>query len=334
MPHSSHSLRRATHADLPALGALIATSARALSRGDYTDAQIEGALRGAFGVDSQLIRDGTYFVVESDGRIAGCGGWSKRRTLFGSDQRADRDASELDPAVDAAKIRAFFIHPEFARRGLGTALLVRCEREAVAHGFRRFELMATLPGVRLYQARGYVPQPQIRWPVGPGLEIDFVPMSKEAREPDEIIESATRVDAPAILALQKLAYRSEASLYADWNLPPLTQTLDALRAEFAESVVLKAVADGVIVGSVRARREGDTWRIGRLVVHPDFRGQGLGTRLLRAIERESGDSHRIELFTAHRSSGNIRLYERLGYVRSREQVLSPAVTLVFMEKNR
>lgn len=334
MTQGIHSLRRATHDDLPALGALIATSARGLGRADYTDAQIEGALGGAFGVDTQLIRDGTYFVIESDGRIAGCGGWSKRRTLFGSDQRAERDATELDPAVDAAKIRAFFIHPEFARRGLGTALLARCEREAVAHGFRRFELMATLPGVRLYEARGYVPQPQIRWPLGDGVEIDFVPMSKHAREPDEIIERATRADAPDILGLQKLAYRSEANLYGDWNLPPLTQTLESLRAEYTDSVVLKAVADGVIIGSVRGRRDGDTWNIGRLVVHPDFQGQGLGTRLLRAIECESGDSRKIELFTGHRSTGNIRLYERLGYVRSREQVQSPAVTLVFMEKSR
>ena len=331
---SAHTLRRATPADLPVLGALIAASARALSRGDYSDAQIEGALSGAFGVDTQLIRDGTYFVIEAEGRIAGCGGWSKRRTLFGSDQRADRDATELDPSVDAAKIRAFFIHPDFARRGFGTALLARCEREAVAQGFRRLELMATLPGVRLYEARGYVPQPQIRWPVGGGVEIEFVPMSKDVGEPEEIIERATRTDAPDILRLQKLAYESEARLYGDWQLPPLVQTLEELRAEFADSVVLKAVAAGVIIGSVRARRAGDCWQIGRLVVHPDFQGQGLGTRLLRSIEGESGETRKLELFSGHRSAANIRLYERLGYVRSREQVLSPAVTLVFMEKFR
>jgi len=330
----AHTLRRATPADLPELGALIASSARELGRGHYTDAQVEGALKGAFGVDSQLIADGTYFVIEIDGRITGCGGWSRRRTLFGGDQRADRDATELDPAVDAAKIRAFFIHPDFARRGLGTALLARCEREAVAHGFRRFELMATLPGVRLYEARGYVPRPAIRWPLGDGIAIDFVPMSKEAGEPEVIIEHAMRADAPAILELQKRAYAAEAELYADRELPPLTQSLDSLRAEFADAVVLKAVAAGVIVGSVRARRAGDTWQIGRLVVHPDFQGQGLGTRLMRAIERESGELRRFELFTGHRSTGNIRLYERLGYARSREQVLSPALTLVFMEKNR
>jgi GNAT superfamily N-acetyltransferase len=179
---ANHTLRRAVLADLPALTVLIAQSARELSRDDYSTQQVEGALAGAFGVDSQLIRDGTYFVVECAGRLAGCGGWSKRRTLFGGDARADRDATELDPAVDPAKIRAFFIHPEFARRGLGSALLARCESDAIANGFRRFELMATLPGVRLYAARGYVPQPRIRWPVGGGVEIEFVPMSKAAAE--------------------------------------------------------------------------------------------------------------------------------------------------------
>jgi ribosomal protein S18 acetylase RimI-like enzyme len=166
------------------------------------------------------------------------------------------------------------------------------------------------------------------------VEIEFVPMTKEAGEPEEIIERATRTDAADILRLQKLAYESEARLYGDWQLPPLVQTLEELRAEFADSVVLKAVADGVIIGSVRARRDGDRWQIGRLVVHPDFQGQGLGTRLLRRIEGESGETRKLELFSGHRSAANIRLYERLGYVRSREQVLSPAITLVFMEKSR
>src|SRR6187549_1987289 len=135
-------LRRASLADLPLLGPLNAASARELSRGDYTPEQVEGALRGAFGTDTQLIRDGSYFVIEAEGRLAGCGGWSRRRTLFGSDSRTDRDATELDPLLDAAKIRAFFIHPDFARRGLGSRLLERCEDDAIAHGFSRLELMA------------------------------------------------------------------------------------------------------------------------------------------------------------------------------------------------
>ena len=174
-------LRPAVLADRFALTGLIASSARQLSHADYMPAQVEGALRGAFGVDTQLIHDGTYFVIETEGRLAACGGWSRRRTLFGGDARADRDAGELDPAVDAAKIRAFFIHPEFARRGLGTMLLEHCEQAAVARGFRRFEMMATLPGVRLYAARGYLPGTPVEWPLGEGLTITFVPMSKTAR---------------------------------------------------------------------------------------------------------------------------------------------------------
>jgi len=173
-------LRVATLADVPGIEALITASAHGLSVGDYTYAQIEGALRGAFGVDTQLLEDGSYFVAEVGTRLVGCGGWSFRRTLFGSDARADRDPQRLDPRTDAAKIRAFFVHPDWARRGIGAALLARCEAAARQAGFTRFELMATLPGVRLYGARGYRAGELIRWPLPNGLAIEFVPMSKSA----------------------------------------------------------------------------------------------------------------------------------------------------------
>jgi GNAT superfamily N-acetyltransferase len=173
-----HRIRPATLADKSELEALIGRSARELSRGDYTPEQVEGALRGAFGVDTQLIADGTYFVVIADERMVGCGGWSKRRTLFGSDARSGRDAGELDPQTDAAKIRAFFVDPAYARRGIGRAILQHCEAEARAHGFSRFELMATLPGVRLYREHGYVGDQRISYEMSPGLSIEFVPMTK------------------------------------------------------------------------------------------------------------------------------------------------------------
>jgi GNAT superfamily N-acetyltransferase len=172
------SLRKATVADIPALTALIARSARGLSSEDYRSSQIEGALRGAFGVDSQLLDDETYFVVEDDGKIVGCGGWSFRATLFGGDARAGRDASTLDPATKPAKIRAFFVDPDHARRGIGSLLLDHCENAARARGYASVELMATLPGARLYAARGYVGAPQVRFDVGPGEAIEFIPMSK------------------------------------------------------------------------------------------------------------------------------------------------------------
>jgi len=174
-------LRAATLSDLQALQGLIAESARELSVQDYSQAQVEGALRGAFGVDTQLIRDGTYFVAMAGDRIVGCGGWSRRRTLFGGDAGAERDASLLDPNRDAAKIRAFFVAPAFARRGIGRALLDRCEQAAAESGFSRFEMMATLPGQRLYAALGYAPGTPVDYVLEPGLTIRFVPMSKSTR---------------------------------------------------------------------------------------------------------------------------------------------------------
>jgi GNAT superfamily N-acetyltransferase len=178
MTQTPFQLRKATHADRPALQILIARSARELGADDYRPEQIEGALRGAFGVDTQLIDDGTYFVVETQGKLVGCGGWSRRRTLFGGDAHSNRDAQELDPATDPAKIRAFFVDPQYARRGIGRALLERCESEARARGFGRFELMGTLPGVRLYEALGYVGSERVHYPVAPGVTIEFVPMHK------------------------------------------------------------------------------------------------------------------------------------------------------------
>lgn len=171
-------LRLATLADVPALRRLIAASARGLQRGDYTEAQIDAALRSAFGVDSQLIADATYFVVEAAGAPVACGGWSFRRTLFGSDDQPGRQADRLDPTCEAARIRAFFVDPAWARRGLGRALLARCEAEARAAGFVAAELMATLSGVRLYAALGYQAAAPQEVSLPGGVPITFVPMRK------------------------------------------------------------------------------------------------------------------------------------------------------------
>ncbi len=172
-------LRPATAADVPVLHDLIARSIRELGANDYTPEQIEAALLGAFGVDTALIRDQTYFVIETgSGEIVGCGGWSRRKTLFGSDTRESRDDSYLDPAVDAARVRAFFIDARHARRGLGRMLLDRCESDAARAGFTRFALMATLPGKRLYEACGYLGDQAIEHPLPGGLTITFVPMTK------------------------------------------------------------------------------------------------------------------------------------------------------------
>ncbi len=175
---SIFSLRKATLEDRPALEELIAESARGLSPPDYTAAQVDAALGSAFGVDSELIRDDTYFVAEAESRIVGCGGWSRRATLFGGDAQPGRRPELLDPAGDSARIRAFFVHPDWARRGIGRAILEKCESEARAHGFKSAELLATLPGERFYRALGYGGVERIEHRLRDGVTIQFVPMKK------------------------------------------------------------------------------------------------------------------------------------------------------------
>jgi len=226
-------IRLATEEDIPALHALIEASVRGLQAGDYTQAQIDGALGTVLGLDTQLIRDRTYFVAEevADGEehpsgakahadsagpslginprptgrvsfsaackapasfvgsgvgaealtcrsLAGCGGWSKRKTLFGADQGPGREPDLLDPAKDAAKVRAIFVHPRFARRGLGTLILARVEAEAQAAGFRRYEMGSTLTGVPLYRLKGYVEVERIAVPLKNGEALPVVRMVK------------------------------------------------------------------------------------------------------------------------------------------------------------
>lgn len=180
------SIRQAVTVDIPALRALIDASVRGLQTQDYTASQIESALTTVYGVDTQLIADGTYFVAEAEAqadpaapRIVGCGGWSKRKTLYGGDQWTGRKAALLDPRHDAAKIRAFFIHSSWARRGIGTMILGACENAAVAAGFMRFEMGATLTGVPLYQARGYIALENLEVPLANGESLPVVRMEKQ-----------------------------------------------------------------------------------------------------------------------------------------------------------
>lgn len=176
-------IRQAVPADVPALEELIRASVQGLQTADYTPQQREQALELVFGVDTQLIEDGTYFVAEArvDEKqvIAGCGGWSKRRTLYGSDHCAGREDGLLDPSHDAAKIRAFFVHPDWARRGVGSRILEVCEGAAVKAGFRRLEMGATLTGVALYRARGYVEGDHRQVPLRTGESLPIVHMVKE-----------------------------------------------------------------------------------------------------------------------------------------------------------
>jgi GNAT superfamily N-acetyltransferase len=172
-------LTAATIDQIPDIEALIAESVRGLGQSYYSADQIEGALKTAWGVDTQLILDGTYFVVHDGNMLVACGGWSFRETLFGNDSVTDRDDSMIDPGNGAAKIRAFFVKPIYARRGLGSTLMRRCEEEAVKKRYKRLELMATLPGQRLYERFGFVADSPIDYPLSDKLSIQFVPMKKD-----------------------------------------------------------------------------------------------------------------------------------------------------------
>src|SRR5579872_1208531 len=176
-------LRKAVTADIPRLQEVIEASVRGLQAQDYTPAQIDGALRSLYGVDTQLIADGTYFAVEAPkvGQIIACGGWSKRKTLYGGDQFAGREDSLLDPTRDAAKIRAFFVCPDWARHGIGSLILDACECAAIEAGFTRLEMGATLTGIPFYRAKGYVELEKQNAPLGNGEVLPIVRMAKEVR---------------------------------------------------------------------------------------------------------------------------------------------------------
>lgn len=172
------SIRLAREADIPALEALIPLSVRGLQAATYSPAQMEAAIGPVFGVDRQLIRDGTYFVVESEGMIVGCGGWSRRKAVFGGDRERQGEDAALDPAQDPARVRAFFVHPDYARRGIGRLILTRCEEAIQAAGFGEAVMVATLAGEPLYAAFGYAVIERYEVPLAGGIMLPAVRMGK------------------------------------------------------------------------------------------------------------------------------------------------------------
>lgn len=170
--------RLARNQDISALEELIRLSSRTLQAPYYSTAQIESALGPIFAVDRQLIRDGTYFVIEHVGSIVGCGGWSKRKSLYGGDSGRMTEDSLLDPQRDSARIRAFFVHPEWARRGIGKSILEACEEAVVVARFLKTDLVATLAGEPLYAAFGYSVAERYEIPMSNGLSLPVVRMTK------------------------------------------------------------------------------------------------------------------------------------------------------------
>jgi len=170
-------LREAREADLPSLRSLMALSIDRLQSA-FLSPEAVAASHAVMGLDTQLILDGTYFVIECEGRMAGCGGWSRRATLFGGDHSAGRDTALLDPTCDAARIRAMYTHPDFARRGVGRRIIIACEAAAAHEGFRRCELAATLAGEPLYLACGYREIERFTAQTPQGFNIPLVLMDK------------------------------------------------------------------------------------------------------------------------------------------------------------
>jgi GNAT superfamily N-acetyltransferase len=171
-------LRLARDSDVSAIAALIPLSVRTLQAPYYSEALREASLGTAFAVDRQLIRDGTYFVAESGNSIVGCGGWSRRRSLYGGDGHRTVEDEPLDPAKDAARIRAFFVHPNWARRGIGRRIVAACEKAIIEWGFTRVEIVATLAGEPLYAAHGYSVVERYQIPIANGLTLPVVSMSR------------------------------------------------------------------------------------------------------------------------------------------------------------
>ncbi|WP_426104914.1 GNAT family N-acetyltransferase [Massilia sp. TSP1-1-2] len=174
-----YTLRLAQEAEKTELNALIRASGVGLSVGFYTDEQAAAITRDVFGVDSALVADGTYHVVEDNGVLVACGGWSARATDFGGDQAKSGNDRALDPATEPARIRAFFVDPRMARRGLGTMLLQHCTSAAAKAGFKALELVSTMPGVPLYARHGFVPTEHITLALSGGVTVALTRMRKE-----------------------------------------------------------------------------------------------------------------------------------------------------------
>jgi GNAT superfamily N-acetyltransferase len=171
-------VRVATLDDIPAIRALILLSVAGLQADTYSTEQRAGAMGSVYGTDRQMIADGTYFVIERDGEVAACGGWSWRRTAFGGDGGMAKDDTPLDPKTEPARIRAFFVDPNCARQGLGTLILQECERRARAMGFLRMEMTSTLAGIPFYLRYGYAEKEKLSLPLASGVTLPVVRMEK------------------------------------------------------------------------------------------------------------------------------------------------------------
>ena len=313
-------IRVATTSDIPALDALITASVRGLSRAYYSPAQIDAALTSVFGVDTQLITDGTYYVIDGPSGIAAAGGWSGRRTLYGGDQMKGTDDPKLDPRTEPARIRAFFVHPDFARRGLARQLYGECARAARAAGFRRFELMATLPGEPLYLALGFGAVERMTVTLDHAVDVPFTRMTREID-----------VGAPVVRPVREDDYDQWRQLWDGYNafygrkdataLPlAITQStwqrfFDPVEPVFA----LVAEREGILLGLTHFLYHRSTTRIDLtcylqdLFTAEDARGQGIGRSLIEGVydRAHAAGTDRVYWQTQSSNTAGRALYDKV-----------------------
>lgn len=318
-------IRLATPGDIPRLTELIRASVSGLSDKYYSSQQIASALSHVFGVDTQLILDDTYFVAEVENQLAGCGGWSKRKTLFGGDQtKSDEIEALLDPATAAARIRAFYVDPRWARKGVGSRILKACEEAAGAAGFIKVELIATLPGEPLYSAAGYANLGSFEIPLPDGSSLPAFRMEK--RLPQFTIRALVPADQPFLweMLYQSLHVPTGATPF-DRNILDQTDIARYVRdwgrandggfiALDQDDQALGAIWLRLLTGTEKGFGYVDehTPEMGMAVL-PAFRGQGIGTRLLaRLIAIATGVHEQICLSVAADNPA-LRLYERFGF---------------------
>ncbi|HWN11722.1 MAG TPA: GNAT family N-acetyltransferase [Pyrinomonadaceae bacterium] len=323
-------LRLATIADIPALRELIRTSVSVLSEQYYSQAQIWNALTHVFGVDTTLILDGTYFLVAEGDRIAGCGGWSKRQTLFGGDQIRPAETKTTDsddllnPATEAARIRAFYVHPEYARRGIGSMILRACEAAAMAEGFARVELIATLPGQPLYSSLGYTTLGPFEIPLPSAPALDAFRMGKSLM-PYRIRELVP-ADQPL---LWEMLFQS---LYVPQGMPPFERNIlnqpaianyvtdwgrdgDAgFVAVDADNMPIAAIWLRMLGGDIKGFGYVDeqTPELGMAVVQ-EWRKRGVGMCLLTRMIESASRTHEQICLSVNAGNPALRLYQRLGF---------------------
>lgn len=323
-------LRCATMADVPALEQLIATSVRGLNAGHYTPVQLDAALAEVFGVDAQLIADSTYYVIDGPSGPAAAGGWSGRRTLYGGDKLKVAEDLRLDPLTEPARIRAFFVHPDWARRGLARRLYAECERAARAAGFRRFELMATLPGEPLYVALGFSSVERLVTSVA-GIDVPFTRMTCLLTGTEEATAAITTKSLTlvsntlsairAIIARMDAAQRTEVS--PDWLARLDSGTADAWTLGFS---VVHLNTDAT-VGSCGFKGPPSADGMVEIAygIAPEYQGNGYATEAAGGMVAWAFSSGQVRVIRAHTMSNenaSARVLVKCGF-RSVGQIIDP-----------